>query len=211
MGQHRYRNRFRTTLQPDLLEAPLSWSRPQIVFVNSMSDLFHRDISAEYIEAVFETMKRADQHVFQVLTKRSERLREMARDLPWPENLWMGVSVEGQDYVHRARDLQRVPAQTRFLSVEPLLGPISRLPVASIGWVIVGGESGAGARPMQPEWVRAIRDRCLERGVAFFFKQWGGVRKKRTGRTLDGRIWDDLPELPSGYLAAREAFTQRRR
>ena len=211
MGQHRYRNRFRTTLQPDLLEVPLSWSRPQIVFVNSMSDLFHRDISLEYVEAVFETIKRADQHVFQVLTKRSERLREMARDLPWPENLWMGVSVEGQGYVHRARDLQRVPAQTRFLSVEPLLGPIPRLPVAGIDWVIVGGESGPGARPMQPEWVRAIRDRCLDRRVAFFFKQWGGVRKKRTGRTLDGRIWDELPELPRGYLAAQKAFTQRRR
>jgi protein gp37 len=205
MGQHRYRNRFRTTLQSDLLEAPLSWSRPRIVFVNSMSDLFHREIPAHYIEAVFDTIKRADQHVFQVLTKRSDRLRQMARDLPWPENLWMGVSVGSREYVHRARDLQQVPAATRFLSVEPLLGPIGRLPIAGIGWVIVGGESGKGARPMEPEWVRAIRDRCLDRGVSFFFKQWGGVRKKRTGRTLDGRTWDDLAELPRGHLAAQGA------
>jgi protein gp37 len=210
MGQHRYRNRFRTTLQPDLLEAPLSWSRPRIVFVNSMSDLFHRDVPARYIEAIFDTIKRADQHVFQVLTKRSDRLRQMARDLPWPENLWMGVSVESQDYVSRARDLQHVPAATRFLSVEPLLGPIRRLPVSGIEWVIVGGESGPGARPIQPDWVRAIRDRCVQRGVSFFFKQWGGVRKKRTGRTLDGRTWDELPNLPSAYLAAQQVGARPR-
>jgi protein gp37 len=170
-----------------------------------MSDLFHADVPSHFIEAVFDTIKRADQHVFQVLTKRSERVREMARDLPWPENLWMGVSVESQDYLYRVRDLQHVPAKTRFLSVEPLLGPLRRLPLSRIGWVIVGGESGPGARTMDPNWARAIRDRCKDRGVPFFFKQWGGVRKKETGRTLDGRTWDELPDLPQAYLAARDA------
>jgi protein gp37 len=197
MRQHRYRNAFRSTLQPDLLEAPLRWSRPRVIFVNSMSDLFHEDVPDSYIAAVFDTIKRADHHVFQVLTKRSERLRELAHVLSWPRNLWVGVSVENQDYVHRVRDLQRVPASVRFLSMEPLLGPVGRLPLAGIHWVIVGGESGPGARPMHPDWARAIRDRCRQRGVPFFFKQWGGVWKKRTGRVLDGRTWDERPMLRS--------------
>lgn len=195
MGQHRYRNEFRSTLQPDLLEAPLHWSTPRVIFVNSMSDLFHDDVPDDYIKAVFDTVKRADHHVFQILTKRSERLRDLAPELTWPRNLWMGVSVENQDYVHRVRDLQRIPASVRFLSMEPLLGPVKRLPLANIHWVIAGGESGPGARPMDPQWARAIRDRCQERGVAFFFKQWGGVWKKRTGRILDGRTWDERPVL----------------
>ncbi len=195
MGQHRYRNGFRPTLQPDLLELPLRWATPRVIFVNSMSDLFHADVPTDYIRAVFDTIKRADQHVFQVLTKRSERLREIAPELDWPRNLWMGVSVENKDYVERVRDLQQVPARLRFLSVEPLLGPIRRLPLAGIGWVIVGGESGPGARPIEAEWVRSIRDRCVARGVPFFFKQWGGVQKKRTGRTLDGETWDERPAL----------------
>jgi protein gp37 len=195
MGQHRYRNKFRSTLQPDLLEAPLHWSTPRVIFVNSMSDLFHDDVPDDFIKGVFDTIKRADHHVFQVLTKRSERLRSLAPELDWPRNLWMGVSVENQDYVHRVRDLQRVPAFVKFLSIEPLLGPVKRLPLAGIHWVIVGGESGPGARPMQPEWARAIRDRCQEREVPFFFKQWGGVWKKRTGRVLDGRTWDERPDL----------------
>jgi protein gp37 len=160
-----------------------------------MSDLFHEDVPDDYIKAVFDTIKRADHHVFQVLTKRSDRLRALAPELDWPRNLWMGVSVESQAYVHRVRDLQRAPARVRFLSVEPLLGPVRRLPLAGIHWVIVGGESGPGARPMRPEWVRAIRDRCQQRQVPFFFKQWGGVRKKRAGRILDGRTWDELPTL----------------
>jgi protein gp37 len=195
MGQPRYRNKFHATLQPDLLDAPLRWSKPRAVFVNSMSDLFHETVPDDYIQAVFETIARADWHVFQVLTKRSDRLRAMAAALPWPGNLWTGVSVESKKYLRRVRDLQRVPAAVRFLSIEPLLGPIPRLPLAGIHWVIVGGESGPGARPMKPEWVRAIRDRCLQREVPFFFKQWGGVRKKRTGRVLDGRTWDAPPVL----------------
>lgn len=158
-----------------------------------MSDLFHSDVPTGYIHAVFETIKRADWHVFQVLTKRADRLRALAGELPWPENLWMGVSVENADYVPRVRDLQRTPAAVRFLSIEPLLAPIPRLPLAGLHWVIVGGESGPGARPMKPEWVRTIRDRCLVREVPFFFKQWGGVWKKRTGRKLDGRTWDERP------------------
>jgi protein gp37 len=195
MGQPRYRNNFRSTLQPDLLDIPLRWSKPRAVFVNSMSDLFHEAVPDDYIHAVFETIERADWHVFQVLTKRSDRLRAMAAALPWPENLWTGVSIETEKYLCRVRDLQRVPAAVRFLSVEPLLGPIPRLPLAGIHWVIVGGESGPGARPLKPEWVRAIRDRCLEREVPFFFKQWGGVRKKKKGRVLDGQTWDTPPAI----------------
>jgi protein gp37 len=195
MGQHRYRNGFRPTLQPDLLEAPLRWGTPRVIFVNSMSDLFHDEVPDDYIKAVFDTIKRADHHIFQVLTKRSERLRNFATELAWPRNLWMGVSVENEDYVSRIRNLQRVPAYVRFLSMEPLLGPVRRLPLAGIHWVIVGGESGPGARPMQPEWARAILDRCRRRKVPFFFKQWGGVWKKRRGRVLDGRTWDERPAL----------------
>jgi protein gp37 len=195
MGQQRYRNGFRSTLHPDLVEAPLRWSVPRVIFVNSMSDLFHEDVPEDFIGAVFETIKRADWHVFQILTKRSERLRALSGQLSWPRNLWMGVSVESRDYVHRVRDLQRVPAHVRFLSMEPLLGPVARVPLSGIHWVIVGGESGPGARPMDPEWARAIRDRCRARGVPFFFKQWGGVWKKRTGRVLDGRTWDERPSL----------------
>jgi len=190
MGQHRYRNGFRSTLQPDLLEAPLRWSAPRVIFVNSMSDLFHEEVPDDYIAAVFDTIKRADHHLFQILTKRSERLRELAGRLEWPRHLWMGVSVESRDYVHRVRDLQRVPAQVRFLSMEPLLGPVGRVPLAGIHWVIVGGESGPGARPMDPDWARTIRDRCRAHDIPFFFKQWGGVQKKRMGRMLDGRAWD---------------------
>jgi protein gp37 len=193
MGQHRYRNNFQSTLQPGVLDAPLRWSSPRSVFVNSMSDLFHEDVPDDYIHRVFETIERADRHVFQVLTKRSDRLLQLAADLSWPENLWMGVSVENARYVQRVRDLKRVRAAVRFVSVEPLLGPIPRLPLAGVHWVIVGGESGPGARPMRVEWVRAIRDRCVERGVPFFFKQWGGVWKKRAGRVLDGRVWDERP------------------
>jgi protein gp37 len=193
MGQPRYRNGFSVTLQPDTLTLPLRWRTPRLIFVNSMSDLFHEEIPTEYIQRVFATMQEASWHSFQVLTKRAERLAELAPQLPWPTNVWMGVSVESADYTWRIRVLQRVPAAVRFLSVEPLLGPIQKLPLAGIRWVIVGGESGPGARPMKATWVRSIRDQCGAQHVPFFFKQWGGVLKKRHGRELDGRTWNELP------------------
>ena len=175
-----------------------------MVFVNSMSDLFHPDVPTDFISAVFETMGRASWHTFQILTKRSERLLEFADSLPWFENIWMGVSVENQKYVHRVRHLKNVPASVRFLSVEPLLGPISRLPLSGIDWVIVGGESGPRCRPMDPGWARQIRDRCIAYGVPFFFKQWGGTRKKETGRILDGVTWNEMP-IPNGIRRRRVA------
>jgi protein gp37 len=193
MGQPRYRNGFAVTLQPDVLEEPLGWRKPRLIFVNSMSDLFHESVPLSYIRRVFRVMERAHWHTFQVLTKRHERLAEVAGELQWPANVWMGVSVENQDYVVRASSLRKVPAAVRFLSVEPLVGPISFLPLRGIHWVIVGGESGPRARAIQAPWVRAIRDRCRAKGVPFFFKQWGGVHKAQTGRVLDGRTWDEMP------------------
>ncbi|MDZ7840868.1 MAG: phage Gp37/Gp68 family protein [Gammaproteobacteria bacterium] len=194
MGQPRYRNNFEVTVHHDLITQPLKWSRPRRVFVNSMSDLFHPDVDLQFIQAVFDVMGEASQHNFQILTKRSDRLLELGSILQWHKNIWMGVSVESQEYVNRIRHLQRVPAAVRFLSVEPLLGPISRLPLTGIDWVIVGGESGPKCRLMDLQWVRQIRDRCIAFDVPFFFKQWGGTRKKSTGRTLDGRTWDQMPE-----------------
>jgi protein gp37 len=195
MNQRRYREGFRLTLQPDLLEQPLRWRQPRTVFVNSMSDLFHDDVPLEYLRLVFNVMAKASWHVFQILTKRAERLEQTARELPWPPNVWIGVSVESEDYLFRIKHLRRVPGAVRFLSVEPLLSRIRRLPLRSIDWVIVGGESGPGARPIQPDWVRTIRDSCLTKDVPFFFKQWGGVHKSRYGRLLDGQTWDQMPSL----------------
>jgi protein gp37 len=163
------------------------------VFVNSMSDLFHNDVPVEFIERVFDIMRRCPQHQFQLLTKRAIRLRALADRLDWAPNIWMGVSVEDERRARRARELALVPAHVRFLSVEPLLGPIDELPLDGIHWVIVGGESGPGARPMRPEWVESIREQCEARNVAFFFKQWGGVQKHRTGRLLNGRIYSEMP------------------
>jgi protein gp37 len=194
MGQARYRNNFDVTLHPDLLEQPLRWQQPRKIFVNSMSDLFHTDVPLDFIQAVFDIMGKAYWHTFQILTKRSERLGELAADIAWHKNVWMGVSVENQLYVHRIEHLRKVRAAVRFLSVEPLLGPIPRLPLHGVGWVIVGGESGPGARSIDPQWVRTIRDRCVAQGVPFFFKQWGGTKKKLTGRKLDGRTWDEMPD-----------------
>ena len=193
MGQPRYRNGFRVTLQPDFLAEPLRWAKPRLIFVNSMSDLFHEQVPIEYIEKVFAVIEQAGWHVFQVLTKRAKRLEDLAPQLLWPSNLWMGVSVESEAYAWRIDYLRRVPAAVRFLSVEPLIGPIPRLPLRGIDWVIVGGESGPGARPMDARWVRDIRDCCIRRGVPFFFKQWGGPWKVRNGRILDGRTWDQMP------------------
>lgn len=175
------------------VDAPRSWRESRTIFVNSMSDLFHPDVELDFIRRVFETMNACPQHTFQVLTKRPEIAAELCRDLTWTPNIWMGTSVEDQRVTDRVKHLQRIPAHVRFLSVEPLIGPISRLPVANIHWVIVGGESGPGARPMHADWVRRIRDRCIGRGVPFFFKQWGGVIKHNFGRELDGRTWDEMP------------------
>jgi protein gp37 len=207
MGQPRYRNGFAVTLQPDVLEEPLSWSKPRLVFVNSMSDLFHEAVPLSYIRRAFGVMERAHWHTFQVLTKRHERLAEVAAELQWPANVWMGVSVENQEYVARVSSLRKVPAAVRLLSVEPLLGPTPFLPLKGIHWVIVGGESGPRARPFHPQWVRAIRDRCRSGGVPFFFKQWGGVRKAKSGRQLDGRTWDEMPAL--AYSTDRVAVKRR--
>lgn len=193
MRQPRYVNGFRVTLQDDLVEQPLRWASSRRIFVNSMSDLFHPEVPEPFIRRIFRTMEEAHWHEFQILTKRPEHLRTVADRLPWPENVWMGVSVENEDYLWRVAHLTAVPASVRFLSLEPLLGPLPSLSLKGIHWVIVGGESGPHARPMDPEWVRQIRARCLEEGVPFFFKQWGGTRKSRTGRELDGRTWDQFP------------------
>jgi len=193
MGQANYANGFELTLHEHMLDVPLRWRKPRAVFVNSMSDLFHRDAPEEFILRVFDVMRRASWHVFQVLTKRSDRLRKLSSQIDWPENVWMGVSVERSDYTFRIDDLRRTGAKVRFLSLEPLLGPLSELDLDGIDWVIVGGESGPGARPMQEAWVTDIRDQCIAAKVSFFFKQWGGVFKSRNGRILEGRTWDEMP------------------
>jgi protein gp37 len=193
MGNERYRNGFAVTLHPDLLDVPKRWRAPRVIFVNSMSDLFHEQIPLPFIQRVFATMVDCPQHTFQILTKRSARLRELSPDLPWPSNIWMGVSVEDGRVVSRIHDLACVPATVRFLSCEPLIGPLLDLPLAGIHWVIVGGESGPGARPMHGEWVKHIFRQCRRAEVPFFFKQWGGVRKDLTGRLLFGRTYDEMP------------------
>ena len=193
MGQPNYVNGFQVTCHPQALGLPLTWKKPQTVFVNSMSDLFHEQIPVPFIDEVFFTMNQARWHCFQVLTKRAERLLELAPHLKWSANIWMGVTVEDCHNVDRIDALLDVPASVRFLSLEPLLGPLPDLRLAGIDWVIVGGESGPGARPMQAEWVTDIRDQCLDTDVPFFFKQWGGVRKKAAGRKLEGRFWDQMP------------------
>ncbi len=180
-------------LDESAVEEPLRWRLPRVIFVNSMSDLFHENVPLDFIRRIFDVMARCPQHTFQVLTKRPHLAAEYSPMLDWADNVWMGTSVESAAVVERVSDLRRTAARIKFLSVEPLLGPIPRLPVAGIDWVIVGGESGPGARPMQAEWVRAIRDRCQARGVPFFFKQWGGVNKKAAGRVIDERTWDELP------------------
>lgn len=193
MGQENYRNGFELTLQPRMLELPLKWKRPQSIFVNSMSDLFHKDVPLDYIQQVFDVMRRASWHRFQVLTKRADRLAEVDPYIEWPANVWMGVSVESSDYVDRIDDLRRTRARIKFLSLEPLLGPLPGLNLQGIDWAIVGGESGPKARPVQESWILDIRDQCQRAGVAFFFKQWGGHNKKKSGRLLEGRTWDEIP------------------
>jgi protein gp37 len=193
MGQPNYRNGFKVTLQPQMLELPLRWKTPKRIFVNSMSDLFHKDVLTDYIKQVFDVMGRAQWHQYQVLTKRSERVLELSKQLKWMPQIWMGVSVESEKYTARIDDLRKTDARVKFLSLEPLLGPLRNLNLRGIDWAIVGGESGPGARPVNPEWVTEIRDQCLDAGVPFFFKQWGGVQKRKMGRTLEGRTWDDMP------------------
>jgi len=193
MGLEKYRNSFQLTLHPESLSEPLQWKKPQMIFVNSMSDLFHKDVPADYIQQVFSVMRQAHWHAFQVLTKRAERLLELDLQIEWPENVWMGVSVENQDYTYRIDLLRKSHAHVKFLSLEPLLGPLSQLNLDGIDWVIVGGESGPKSRPVRREWVTEIRDQCQRAGVPFFFKQWGGTRKKKNGRSLDGRTWDEWP------------------
>lgn len=198
MGVSNYRNGFEVTLHPHMLNAPLRWKRPRRIFVNSMSDLFHKDVPFSYIEQVFDVMKHANWHQFQVLTKRSERLKDSNRLILWPENVWMGVSVESVEVAGRIQDLRATSAAVKFLSIEPMIGPVGPMNLSGIDWVIVGGESGPGARPIDIEWVREVRDQCAAQGVAFFFKQWGGVNKRATGRELDGRTWQEFPKIKWG-------------
>ena len=197
MGNPRYGNGFSVALHDDLIDAPRRWKTPRHIFVNSMSDLFHEDVPESFIMRVFQTMVESPRHQFQILTKRSERLRMLSRHLPWPRNIWMGVSVENTAVAGRVDDLRTVPATIRFLSCEPLLGPLDELSLDGIDWVIVGGESGPRARPMEPNWVLDLRERCRARGIPFFFKQWGGVRKDLSGRQLDGRTYDEMPATTS--------------
>lgn len=193
MGQKKYQNGFAPTIHSDVLKMPLLWKKSQVIFVNSMSDLFMQEIPEDFIQTTFEVMKKAHWHTFQVLTKRSERLIDLGDDLPWPNNVWMGVSVENADYTFRIDHLRKTSAKIKFLSIEPLLGPISNLDLTDIDWVIVGGESGPGARSMKKEWVLEILEQCQRSKVPFFFKQWGGEHKKKAGRLLQGRVWDEMP------------------
>lgn len=193
MGQPNYSNGFKPTMHEHVLEAPLSWKKPQMIFVNSMSDLFHEDVPESFVLKALAVMQRAWWHKFQILTKRSERLLEFDSKIHWPDNVWMGVTVENSDYLFRVNHLRQTQAQIKFLSLEPLLGPIPNLELNGIHWVIVGGESGPSARPMCERWVIDIRDHCQSAQVSFFFKQWGGVNRKRTGRLLQGCTWDQYP------------------
>jgi protein gp37 len=195
MGQANYAHGFQLTLHPHTLERPLEWKKPQIIFVNSMSDLFHQEVPFDFIQQIFEVMRRASWHQFQILTKRSERLSELNAQIEWPHNVWMGVSVESSQYTFRIDHLRQTGAHVKFLSLEPLLGPLPNLNLDDIDWVIVGGESGPGARPIAEAWVVEIRDQCLASEVPFFFKQWGGTRKKKTGRTLQGHTWNQMPAV----------------
>ncbi len=206
MGVPKYRDGFAVRTHPETLDAPLKWKKSRFVFANSMSDMFHKDIPFSYLKRVFDVMRRADQHVFQILTKRSGELRRKAARLDWPDSVWMGVTVESERYRCRMDDLRKVEAAVRFLSMEPLLGPAGQLDLGGIDWVVVGGESGPGARPMQKGWVVDILRQCRQQKVAFFFKQWGGVNKKKTGRLLNGRIYKEMPSLPPTATMAQTSL-----
>jgi protein gp37 len=193
MGQPNYQRGFQLTLHQHAVELPLTWRKPQVIFVNSMSDLFHKEVPTAFIQRVFDVMAQANWHQFQVLTKRAGRLAKVSGSLIWPDHVWMGVSVESDAYKSRIDLLREVPAKIRFLSIEPMIAPVTKLDLRGMHWVIVGGESGPGARPMDQDWVREVRDQCLEQDVPFFFKQWGGLHKKKNGRLIDGRTWDEMP------------------
>ena len=202
MGTRGYENGFDVTLQPHALEKPLKMKKPQVIFVNSMSDIFHEKIPDEFIFQIFDVMNRAYWHTFQVLTKRPKRLAKMVDKLNWTDNIWMGVTVEANEYVDRVDYLRDCPAKIKFLSLEPLIDSVDKLDYTGIDWVIAGGESGYGARVMQKEWALEIRDRCENENIDFFFKQWGGVNKKKAGRLLDGKFYDEMPNVFSNVLIA---------
>jgi len=193
--QKRYKNGFEVTCHPDILNMPLKWKKPKTVFVCSMGDLFHKDVPVSFIKSVFATMNKAPQHTFQVLTKRSKRLLKLKDCLKWTDNIWVGVSVENKKLIKRIDRLREVPANVRFLSIEPLLGPMRKMDLSGIDWVIVGGESGPGARPMEEKWVINIKNQCVKHDIPFFFKQWGGTNKKKAGRLLRGKLWNQMPEI----------------
>jgi len=202
MGQPNYRNGFKVTCHPHVLNLPRQWKKSQMIFVNSMSDLFHKDVPTDFIRQIFDTMNLAPQHIFQVLTKRDERLLELSQHLTWKNNIWMGVTVEAADYKQRIESLRGMDAFVKFLSLEPLLEDLGELDLTGINWVIVGGESGPGARPIKASWVRNIKSQCREQNVSFFFKQWGGVNKNKHGRVLDGRTWDEMPSRATNSMCA---------
>lgn len=200
IGLPNYVNGFKVTTHEEMLELPLHWRKPQMIFVNSMGDLFHESVPESFILSVFNVMRQASWHNFQLLTKRSDRLASMSKRLEWPPNVWMGVTVETGDYTNRIDDLRTTGAAVKFLSLEPLLSPVPDIDLHEIDWVIVGGESGPGARPMEVEWVNDIKEQCQYSQVPFFFKQWGGFNKRKNGRVLDGRTWDEMPTL-AGSIA----------
>ncbi len=202
MGQFNYRNGFKPTCHQHVLDLPLHWKKPQMIFVNSMSDLFHEQVPKDFILKVFVTMNKASQHAFQILTKRAKHLEDLSSSLPWGENIWMGVTVENSDYKERIDSLRRSGAYIKFLSLEPLLGDVGVLNLEAIDWVIVGGESGPKARPIKASWVRNIQEQCKEQNVSFFFKQWGGINKKKNGRLFDGQTWDEMPKKAFEVLCA---------
>jgi len=195
MGNPSYANGFSVTLHEEMISLPLKWKKPQTIFVNSMSDLFHEEVPDEFILQIFKVMNKASWHHYQILTKRSERMLELSSRLPWQPHIWLGVTVEKQEYAYRINHLQKTGAHVKFLSLEPLVGSITNLPLDDIDWVIVGGESGPKSRPMKERWVLDIKDICIEEQVPFFFKQWGGVNKKKAGRQLEGRTWDEKPSF----------------
>ncbi len=201
MGQPNYVGGFKVALHEQALELPLTWKKPQTIFVNSMSDLFHKSVPLDFVLKVFDVMRRAHWHQYQVLTKRADRLEILDKELPWAPQIWMGVSVEDQDCTGRIDHLRRTGAQVKFVSFEPLIGPVTGIDLGGIDWAIVGGESGPGARPMAEEWAVSLRDQCVKAKVAFFFKQWGGFNKKKNGRLLEGKTWSEMPVLKQDRVA----------